>query len=140
MSVLTRIADKTGALGSLVSAMGCAGCFPALASLGAAVGLGFLNRYEGLLVHTVLPVFAFLALVANALGFLNHRQWHRSALGMIGPLIVLAASVVFLGRAWAPGLLYVGLALMIGVAVWDLVSPAHRRCATDAREMKQRHG
>lgn len=41
MSVMTRVADKAGALGSIVSAMGCGACFPALASLGAALGLGF---------------------------------------------------------------------------------------------------
>ena len=34
MSVMTRVADKAGALGSIVSAMGCGACFPALASLG----------------------------------------------------------------------------------------------------------
>ena len=39
MSLLTRIADKTGVLGSLVAGMGCAMCFPALASIGAAIGL-----------------------------------------------------------------------------------------------------
>ena len=49
MGLMTRIADKTGALGSVVSAMGCAACFPALASFGAAIGLGSLSQYEGLL-------------------------------------------------------------------------------------------
>ena len=39
---LTRAADKAGVIGSIVTAMGCAACFPALASLGAALGLGFL--------------------------------------------------------------------------------------------------
>ena len=40
MGLITRIADKAGVLGSIASAMGCAACFPALASL-AAIGLGF---------------------------------------------------------------------------------------------------
>jgi hypothetical protein len=47
MGLITRIAGKTGALGSVVSAMGCAACFPAIASFGAAIGLGFLSQYEG---------------------------------------------------------------------------------------------
>ncbi len=34
MGLMTRIADKAGALGSVVSAMGCAACFPATASSG----------------------------------------------------------------------------------------------------------
>lgn len=48
MSV-TRVLDKTSSFGALVSAMSCAGCFPALGSLGAALGLGFLGQYEGFL-------------------------------------------------------------------------------------------
>lgn len=82
MGLMTRIADKTGALGSVVSAMGCAACFPALASFGAAIGLGFLSQYEGLFISRLLPLFAALAFLANALGWFSHRQWLRSLLGM----------------------------------------------------------
>ncbi|HDU4120434.1 TPA: MerC family mercury resistance protein [Klebsiella pneumoniae subsp. pneumoniae] len=114
MGLMTRIADKTGALGSVVSAMGCAACFPALASFGAAIGLAFL---------------------ANALGWFSHRQWLRSLLGMIGPAIVFAATVWLLGNWWTANLMYVGLALMIGVSIWDFVSPAHRRCGLDGCEL-----
>ena len=103
MNVMTRIADKAGALGSIVSAMGCGACFPALASLGAALGLGFLSQFEALFVTVLLPLFAGLALLANALGWFSHRQWHRSVLGMIGPAIVLVASFTV-----AEKLLYVG--------------------------------
>jgi len=46
---ITRIGDKATALGAVMSAMGCAMCFPAIASLGAALGLGFLSRWEGAL-------------------------------------------------------------------------------------------
>lgn len=53
--LLTRFGDKISSLGALVSAMGCAMCFPAIASLGAAVGLGFLSQWEGLFVSTLLP-------------------------------------------------------------------------------------
>ena len=94
MGLMTRIADKTGALGSVVSAMGCAACFPALASFGAAIGLGFLSQYEGLFISRLLP-----------------------------------------GNWWTANLMYVGLALMIGVSIWDFVSPAHRRCGPDGCEL-----
>lgn len=75
ISWLARIGDKSGALGAIVSTMGCAMCFPALASIGAALGLGFLSQWEGLFVNTLLPLFAWIALGANALGWLSHRQW-----------------------------------------------------------------
>ncbi|CAE6847088.1 organomercurial transporter MerC [Paraburkholderia aspalathi] len=132
MSFVTRAVDKAGLLGSTESAMGCASCFPAIASLGAAIGLGFLSQYEGLFIHILLPAFAGVALFANAVGWLNHRQWRRTALGLIGPVLVLTA--VFVMRAYGERsgwLLYPGLAVMLAVSIWDLFSPAKRVCATD---------
>ena len=67
--LLTRFGDKISSLGALVSAMGCAMCFPAIASLGAAVGLGFLSQWEGLFVSTLLPLFAWIALTASWVAF-----------------------------------------------------------------------
>ena len=126
MAFLDSVSNKAGGLGSIVSAMGCGVCFPAIASFGSAIGLGFLSQYESLFVTVLLPLFAGLALLANALGWLRHRQWHRSVLGMIGPAIVLVAA--FTGRET---LLYVGLAAMVGVSIWDFFSPASRRCGPD---------
>lgn len=134
MSVMTRVADKAGALGSIVSAMGCGACFPALASLGAALGLGFLSQFEAVFVTVLLPLFAALALLANVLGWFSHRQWQRSVLGMIGPAIVLVASFTV-----AEKLLYVGLATMVAVSVWDFVSPANRRCGPDGCAVPPKH-
>ncbi|KZC18714.1 MULTISPECIES: organomercurial transporter MerC [Rhodanobacter] len=121
---LTRTADKAGVIGAIVTAMGCAACFPALASLGAAIGLGFLSQYESVFIHYLLPLFAVIALLANVIGGLRHRQWLRMVLGMVGPVLVLAAALLMssmgLPTAW---LLYPGLVLMVGVSIWDLVSP-----------------
>ncbi len=97
MSYLSRIADKAGTLGSLVAAFGCAACFPAIASIGAALGLCFLQAYEGLFISRLMPLFAALALMANALGWFSHRQWLRSVAGMVGPTLVLGA-LGWLGR------------------------------------------
>lgn len=138
MGLITRIGDKAGALGTVVSAMGCAGCFPALGSLGVALGLGFLNRYEELVMTRVLPLSAVVVLLANGLGWFSHRQWHRSVLGMVGPAIVLAVLYPFFGYGWTEWLLYTGLAIMVAVSVWDLLSPAHRRCAPDLSAQPRR--
>lgn len=137
MELLGRVADKAGALGSVVSAMGCAACFPAISSLGAALGLGFLSEYEGLFLTKLLPLFAAIALVANILGWFSHRQWHRTLLGIMGPTMVLAAMLVFFGQWWTARLLYAGLAVMVGASIWDLVSPASRRCGPDSCELPQ---
>lgn len=130
MESLNSIGNKAGGLGAIVSAMGCGACFPAIASFGGAIGLGFLSQYEVLFVTVLLPLFAALALLANALGWLKHRQWHRSVLGMVGPIIVLVAT--FTGGEM---LLYVGLAAMVAVSVWDFVSPASRRCGPEGCEL-----
>jgi mercuric ion transport protein len=85
-------------------------------------------------ITVLLPLFAALALLANALGWFSHRQWHRSVLGMIGPAIVLVASFTV-----AEKLLYVGLATMVAVSVWDFVSPVNRRCGPDGCEVPAKH-
>ena len=130
MGLFNSVGNQAGGLGSIVSAMGCGACFPAIASFGGAIGLGFLSQYEGLFLTVLLPLFASLALLANALGWLSHRLWHRSVLGMVGPVIVLIASFTF-----AEQLLYVGLVAMVGVSIWDFVAPARRRCGPDGCEL-----
>ncbi|MDC9071936.1 MerC family mercury resistance protein [Escherichia coli] len=102
---MTRIADKTGALGSVVSAIGCAACFPALASFGgAAIGLGF-EPVRGTVHQPPAAAVCRAGLPANALGWFSHRQWLRSLLGMIGPAIVFAATVWLLGNWWTANLI-----------------------------------
>lgn len=136
---LTRIGDKTGSVGALVSAMSCAMCFPAIASIGAAIGLGFLSQWEGVFLTTLLPLFAWLALIVNALGWFSHRQWHRSLLGMLGPTVLLLSLYPWFQYGWSSYVTYASLGLMVAVSIWDLVSPASRRCAPDRCEPTAEH-
>jgi mercuric ion transport protein len=95
MGLITRIADKAGALGSVVSAMGCAPVSRLSPAWARPSALAFYRNTKGCL-SPLLPLFAVVALLANALGWLSHRQWYRSLLGMVGPAIVLAAMLLFL--------------------------------------------
>lgn len=116
----TRVAGSAGTLGAIIAAMSCTACFPALASLASALGLGFLSRFEGVSIHYVLPLFALVGLAANVIGG-RRRGWVRMLLGIIGPLLVLAAALLMATYGMATEvLLYPGLLLMIGVAIWDL--------------------
>lgn len=149
MSLIARVADKAGFLGSLVSAMGCASCFPAIASLGAAIGLGFLSQYEGLFIRILIPIFALIALLANLAGWWSHRQWQRALTGSIGPILVLIGALGlmgvfgmtpgFLAAGVARGVFYAGLIVMFLAAVWDLINPANRRCRTDGGALSTKH-
>lgn len=132
---LDTLDNQTGSLGTFVSAMGCGLCFPALASLGSAIGLGFLSQYESMFVTVLLPLFALLALLANALGWLKHRQWRRRILGMSGPALVLIGLYTFIS-----GVLYTGMALMMAISLWDLLSPANRRCAPNGCGLAAKQG
>lgn len=139
----SRTADKVGLIGSIVSAMGCASCFPAAASLGAAIGLGVLARYEGLFIHILLPVFAGIALIANVVGWTSHVRWQLAIPPLVGPILVLAAVFAMLvdhQPVLSRWLLYPGLVLMLATSIWDLVIPASRRCRTDARISKTADG
>lgn len=138
MSIATRVADKAGVTGAIVGSVSCTMCFPAAASIGVATGLGFLNQWEGLFVHILIPVFAIVVLLANLVGWFSHRQWRRTVIGVVGPVAALVGAFGLMGvfrmthgflvPSVARGVFYAGLIIMIGTAVWDLVSPANRSC------------
>ena len=119
----TRVAGSAGTLGAIFAAMSCTACFPILASLASALGLGFLSQFESVSIRYILPLFAIIGLAANVIGGLRRRSWVRMVLGLIGPLLVLAAALLMATYGMATEwLLYPGLLLMIGVAIWDLMS------------------
>ena len=119
----TSVAASAGTIGAIVAAMSCTACFPALASLASAFGLGFLSQFEGISIHYILPLFALIGLAANISGGLRRRGRVRMVLGIIGPLLVLAAALLMatygIPTEW---LLYPGLGLMIAIAIWDLMA------------------
>ena len=108
--------------------MGCAFCFPAIASPGAAIGLGFLARWEGFLLTRALPAAAILTLIVNFLGYFHHRQWYRSLPGVIGPLTILLVLNFWFATHWRTDAIYSALGLMVLVSVRDIFRPANRRC------------
>jgi len=115
--------DKLTSTGVLISSLGCAACFPALGSLGAAIGLGFLSAYEGLIINALLPLFVIAGVLVNLYGWRRHRVHRRGVLSILGPVIILAALYPFWRFGWSRVLFYVGLTLMLAVSIFDAVSP-----------------
>jgi len=130
MQWITRLFDKTGAIGVLVATMGCASCFPALGALGASLGLGFLAHYEGIFINTLLPVFAWIGLAANVISFISHRLIHRLLAGIAGPIMVLLTMGPLWTYDWSTYLLYAGIVVMLLVSIWDIVSPPNKTCSS----------
>jgi mercuric ion transport protein len=131
MRWISRLFDKTGVFGTLVAAMGCASCFPALGSLGAVLGMGFLAQYEGIFINTLLPLFAVIALGANLFAFISHKVWYRTLFGIAGPAMVLLTLYPLWSYSWSTYLLYTGLLLMLVVALWDIFSPPNKVCKSE---------
>ena len=129
MQIISRFVDKVGSVGALVAAMGCAACFPALASLGASIGLGFLSAYEGVFINKLLPLFALIVLVSNLVAWVSHRDYIRLIWGLLGPLMVLATLYLFWTDNWSTYMFYTGLVLMLAVSIWDIISPPTKTCA-----------
>ncbi|MDH5601446.1 MAG: organomercurial transporter MerC [Gammaproteobacteria bacterium] len=123
---LSRIFDKAGTLGTLTAAMGCASCFPALGSLASSLGMSFLAQYEGIFINTLLPFFAAVVLVMNAISFTSHRIWYRGLAGITGPILVLLTLYPLWAYAWSTYLLYTGITFMLLVSLWDIFSPPHK--------------
>lgn len=129
----SSLSDKTGSVGAIVSAMGCASCFPALGSIASVLGLGFLAQFEGVFINTLLPIFAAVALLANLISGISHRQWLRLLMGSAGPLMVLATLYLFWSANWSTYLFYAGLLIMLGISIWDFLSPTRRACAANIK-------
>lgn len=142
MSTAARVADKASVIGTIVGSFSCPACFPAVASIGAALGLGFLSQWEGIAVRVLIPAFALVALVANMATWPAHRPWRRALAGTLGPTLVLLGvfglmgvfgmTHSFLPASLARSLFYVGMVVMIATAVWDLVRPASRVCRVES--------
>ncbi len=128
MQIYSRLVEKVGSVGALVAAIGCAACFPALASLGASIGLGFLSVYEGVFINKLLPLFAIIVLLSNVITWVSYRNFVRMMFGILGPLMVLATLYLFWTDNWSTYMFYLGIVLMIAVSVWDIVSPPNKTC------------
>ena len=126
ITALTRFLDKAGGLATLTAAMGCASCFPALGSLASSIGMGFLAQYEGIFVNTLLPFFAAVVLLMNAIAFIDHRVWYRGLAGIAGPMMVLLTLYPLWSYGWSTYLLYRGIGLMLMESLWDVFSPPHK--------------
>lgn len=123
LGAIVRFGDRIGFGAVLLAGAGCALCFPALAGIGAAVGLGVLSQWEGVLVAVVIPIVAVLLIAINLIGHMRHRRWRRTALGLVGPILILTGAL-----AMREPYFYAGLTILLGVSVWDMISSRNKRC------------
>src|SRR5712691_10968210 len=101
--------DKFGAVGAFLAAAAAPCCFPLLAAVGAALGLGALQSWRGYMDYA-LQIFALISAAGSAFAFRQHRR--------VWPLALSLASAAMLFFAfyasYHAALIYAGLA---GLAV-----------------------
>lgn len=113
--------EKVGSIGSFIAALACLACFPILAVVGASLGLGVLQPFEGV-VFLVFRILVLLALVGNVLVYLNHKSLLPLSVGVASPLAIFFAIYIH----WNPIVLYTGLTGLLASSVLNYM--ANRRC------------
>jgi mercuric ion transport protein len=129
MGRILSTVDKLGVSGVIVAALSCAVCFPALGSLAAALGLGFLSQFEGIAITLLLPLFAVIALMVNAYAWFKGRAHWRGLLSICGPTLILITLYFLWHFSWSITLFYCALILMVCVSIGDFVWPVRPRCS-----------
>jgi mercuric ion transport protein len=119
--VKSGVVEKTATVGALLTAAACPACFPMLAVVGTALGLGIFRAFEGW-VFIVFQTLVVLALVGTVLSFLRHRRLIPLIVGLSGPLLIFLA--LYFG--FNQFLLYLGLFGLIAASVLNFL--ANRQC------------
>jgi len=114
--------EKLGTAGALLAALACPICFPKLALIGTAIGLGALSPFERYTAFAVQALFA-LAFIGQVLAYRQHRNaW---LLGFSGAVTATLFAGYYILRSSL--LLEMSLAGLVAASVWHIVEA--RRCA-----------
>jgi len=116
------VLDKLGAIGAFLGAAAAPCCFPLLATVGGALGLGALQSVRGYMDYTI-QAMVLLALAGDVIAFRQHRQRWPLVVGIAAVTVVFFAYYGYYHVA----LVYIGLLGMAIAAVWNGI--AKRRCA-----------
>ncbi len=121
------VIERIGSVGAVIAAAACPACFPMLAIVGSALGLGVLRAFEGPVIF-VFRVLVLVALAGNLISFSRHRRLSPLIVGVLSPLLIFFTLYVQFNQL----LLYFGL---FGLAAASLLNfMANRQCARCATE------
>lgn len=126
--------ERSGTIGALVAAILCPVCFPKLALVGAALGLGVLAPYEGWFAAAA-QAFLVVALIGHAIAFRRHRDRRVLALAAAGVGLVLGSLWLY----YVEALVYSGLAALVAATIWSASAMCQcASCGSTARRRWQR--
>jgi mercuric ion transport protein len=120
--VKSGVIEKIGTVGALLAAAACPACFPMLAVVGAALGLGIFQAFEGW-VFIVFQILVVIAMLGSILSFLCHRRLLPLMIGLAALLLIFFSLYVRFNQF----LLYLGLFGLAAASVFNFM--ANRQCA-----------
>ena len=106
----------------MLAALACPICFPKLALIGAAVGLGVFAPFEGYIAIGIQVLF-ILALIGQALAYPRHRNVWLLLLSVATTTLLFAAYYLFSSSV----LIQLSLVGLVAASVWLFVEL--KRCA-----------
>jgi len=113
--------DKVGAVGALLITPSCPACFPFIAAIGSAVGLGFLRPYEGILIYAF-QALVLIALIGNLLAYRKHKKLIPLIVGIVSPGLIFFAFYIYFFEP----IIYLGLFGMIVSGMLNFIE--NRKC------------
>ena len=117
--------DKIGSFGAVIAAAAAPCCFPLLAVVGSALGLGVLQPYKGYAAYAI-QALVLLALVGNVIAYRQHRKKIPFALGVTSPALIFFAY----HASYSTVLIYAGLIGLAVTAVWNFIESRHLSCCS----------
>lgn len=111
------VLDKLGAVGAVLAAAAAPCCFPLLAALGAALGLGALQAWRGYMDYAI-QGFVLISVAGSAFAFRQHRQAWPLVIGLASAAVIFFAFYVSNHVA----LIYTGLAGLAVASIWNVVA------------------
>lgn len=109
--------DKFGAVCALLAAAAAPCCFPLLAAVGAALGLGALQSWRGYMDYAI-QGFVLLSVVGSAFAFRQHRQAWPLGVGLMSAALAFFAFYV----SYHVALIYTGLTGLAVASIWNVIA------------------
>ena len=127
------IVERFGSIGTFIVAASCPVCWPLFIPIGSALGLGFLQPYEGVMMNIVFPIFVIITLIGSYLGYRVHRTLY--------PLAVTGASVLFIligfYGGWNLVLMYIGIIGVLVGSVLGFIAKKQCKIPTMGQRLKE---
>ena len=115
--------DKFGAIGAFLAAAAAPCCFPLLAAVGAALGLGALQSWRGYMDYAI-QLFVAISALGSVFAFRQHHQAWPLGVALLSAAAVFSAFYV----TYHIALIYAGLAGLAVAAIWTVIAKRRVSC------------